>query len=1142
MNDNAKGTGTVVKGGGDTSGTGTSVKGTPSGTGTAVKGAPSGTGTSVKGSAGSGTAEKSSQGDNVSQSSEIPVLEEYIINGVLYKQCKDESKKTLSKISGEARILVVENAGNRFCLKIFKYGLYPDHEILERVKKAQGGFLVPIREHGKWTAPDGKQFDYVLMDYLPYGSLADTKIVDEEKLKFVAMRMAFALKQCHKDLKFIHRDLKPENFMYTDASRKEFVLIDFGIARKLDAGKPNEPIKVDASKSSYYVSPEGAISSTDTYTYVNIATDYYSMGMSLLAMVLGVDKFYSIYPYNKLPELDRLKRNNSVVKKLSGQLNLSDYASSLLERLLEFSDNNRAGFDDVVEWYKGKTLKTGSQAEAEMSKDSFRVVFNEEKGKIATTPAELAKMMIEDMEFAKKFLYRGVAMNVLQAQRPTLALEIDDVVNRKYPRPEQQTAGLFAVARLLDPQLPLYSDDGKRVLRTENDIANEIYRTWISNSKVLTDPNHQLWIFLRSKGGEWKKIADTYPKLLVNSDNRWVWNLYYLIGNDRKSFSVQYLDDKKWYKVYSMKEMAAAASEHGLTDLTYECLAREHFVTWLLCNEDKDDTPRAAVLEKLVKEAGSNAKNRGWYLFYTIMPDVSITGKMKKSDVGYIYTAQDLGRELNREITLNLTWFKKTSAGSLMSMLSSVQTFQNSQLKQYMEARKMQSYIDGITKILDINANINAHPAAPYNSMIARWKIVQYLGQEPFFHFEKSKVDVKDLSQMSKASSQERNELINQGWLPAFLTLFFHENIKSQFSVELLKQYSDYLHKNYPNYTGVIDCKNQERNLKDAIDRRNKEWQGLKITRWLVGLLCVLPMLITLGGILYLSFNDTGGVLPTAFMGIGNVAAIIMAIVGVLVATDGGLIGMAIGGVLGYWITYAIFKFLSAFAPYIVVGILLICVILCLRKFLKYSKDTHIPNRSAYNNLLKDLDLIRVCRTLGTINRVGNIGNESDTKALFNRSADLAQKQKKNVRKAAIYMVILTVVTVGIGVAINYGYEHVDEFATMNDNIPSMSQITCDYNGTFHERKTTMTLSESSGSTVRGTIVINYSTPMTFNVSGDYNEATGELVLYSLKTNGNRDKYVKFDGVMTGEDTPNYKGTYTNGRKGSTHTFDLTKE
>ena len=1235
--------------------------------------------------------------------SDIPVLDEYVINGIRYKVDKEESRRTLKTRSGEARILVVENGGRKFVLKLYIPNHGPNHNILEKVKNARGGFLVSLRDHGKWGDARGMQFDYEIMDYAPNGSLADMTLRGSEtRFKEVAMRMAFAIRQCH-ELGFIHRDIKPENFLFTGPERKEFVVIDFGIAREISG---DNPVKVDAAKSSYFVSPEGAISSNDRNTYVGRATDYYSMGMTLLALWMGVDNFYKMFPANDLAELDRLKRNNNVIGKLRSKLNISDHLASLLERLLEFSDGSRAGFDDVQRWFKGETLKTGSAAEAEHATGDFHVVFNDVKKQVARSPKELAALMLGDVEFAKKFLYKGLAKSALQGIRPTLAIEIDDIVNVKYPRPEEQGGGVYAAALLLDPSspffgvkgnkcvtakeiaaevwtnrqayikdlasrgsalwvymtirgdsamralpdkyrpiivsdgqhgiyalvkkldpsLPFYSIGGKelrdqkaiaaelwgerrtyasqlamdnhmlwtymlslgpnaaeierkyrpmfkfgadeldkninrlyklclaldpsfplyspkgKALRTDSDLAACFLDSWIGASKELSDPDHQVWSFLAAKGGKWAEIARTYPGLLAKSNNQYLWDVYYRLGSDAKPFSVQRKDDNKWYYVYSMDEFAKEIHDHGVTPLTMECLSRVHFPTWLLNNRCKEDAKLAPVLEKLVKEAGSNAKNRGWYMFYALMPNVSLNCSTDKGKEHYIYSAADIGRALNLEMsTESRTYMMNSSAPNIFTMLTDgVDNFRKSQLHQYLEARKMTAQADGIARIVDLPANRKAHPAAPYTKFTAAWKVIQYLGYTPYFTFPKANVKATTLAQVKSVSQEERNQLIKDSALPQFLALFFHEGIKNTYSVAELRGYFNFLQQYAPAYPGMSKAMASIARVDNAIEARDKAWAGVKRKRTLITLLCLLPMLVLLIWMMAVTLTEGSATVIKAFEAIGTFVAVLLAIVGGLAGLSGGIIGAIIGALAGYWIPTWIFGLLSGFAPFLLVLLLGAAAVWCAVKFFNQTSDKYIPNKAKYDDLVEQADIYKMCEAFGTTSATFGSSNP-DPSSIFQKSTQLAKDQSKSSGMAAWCMIGLTVITLVITVLLTDSVNAVDkqELVEPAAEPAHPNQLPGTFKGEFHERPATLFISKDSDGDLTGKLRIEYSTPMTINLVVDgYDGDTGKLTMHSTESSsitlaadvyyGDNDKV-----FMTGE--------YVNNLKGTRHNFYLSK-
>lgn len=1234
--------------------------------------------------------------------SDIPVLDEYTINGIRYTVDKAASAKTLSKKSGEARIFVVENGGHKFVLKIYIPNHGPNHAVLDKVQQGKGGFLVNLRDHGKWTDPvRGLMLDYEIMDYAPYGSLADLTLRgDEKQFKEVAMRMAFALKQCH-SMGIIHRDIKPENFLFTNAQHTEFVVIDFGIAREM---KGFSPVKVDAAKSSYFVSPEGASSSTDRTTYVGHATDYYSMGMTLLALWMGTANFYKMFPANDLAELDRLKRNNNVIGKLRAKLGISDHLASLLERLLEVSDESRAGFNEVQRWYKGETLKTGSAAEAETVKDTgFRVVFNDVKNQVARSTAELAAMMMADVEFAKKFLYKGLAKSALQGIRPTLAIEIDDITQTKYPGLADQDAGVFAAALLLDPSMPfigingarctttaeiannlwanrskyadqlkakntrlwvyltmrgdstlkeypatyrtaiaasgvagvyelakaldpslpfytlgntelrdakklaqelwknrdkyaqtlgdyhampytflrhlgangknvaakfyqkfnsdahteeakrenldhlyalcltldpsfpLFSDKGK-ALSTEEEIAAEFEETWIMQTDQLKRKTHPVWTYLRTKGGQWAKIADDYPTLIANSNNSYIWDVYYRLGTTPRPFSMQYADDNKWYYMYSLEEICEAYRKHGLTPLSIECVSRVHFSTWLMRNKCAADAKLAPVLEKLVKEAGSNASKRGWYFLYTLMPDKGIN-LCDKSKLPAAYTGPELGEAIQRELTIDRSFMPD---GSWLTTQMQSSSFRTSQFAQYLEARKMGAYIDGIAKIMDIKANSAAHPSAPYDQMIAHWKVVPYLGAKPSFFTPASKKNVYTIWEVQNIPPLERSGLAHNQSFLAFLTLLFHEDPKGSFSFSKLRSYYEMLAIHFPDHAGVKRARPISSQIRAARDARDKAWRSLKNMRKYSLIFCLIPLICVLVWMMAVSFGEGASTLAVAFEAIGKVIAVLLAIVGVIAGFSGGWVGAIVGGLAGYWIPIWIFALLSSIAPFVLALLLGGAAVWCTMVMFQESKDTHIPDNNKLKQLISQGEMLEVCTAFGTVGRT--FGSSSPNPiGVFEASERLAATRKKSTVKAMWGMIGLAVITLAIGISLVGTYEKVErgEITGNAHIIPDIENVQGHYEGSFHERHATMDITHTEGDLFVGSVTIDYSTPMTQSISGSYNEKTGRLFFY-----GDGKNAIKYTGELysiNDNTEPVYEGEYTNSEKGTRHDFKFSK-
>ncbi len=547
MSDNKSGTGTSIPGTGTAipgtgtavppAGTGTAIPGTgtavpPSGTGTAIPGTgtavpPSGTGTAVPPS-GSGTAEApAAPGQRRNGAVDaIPVLQQYTLNGIVYNTIKP-----VGTTSGEAKVIIVENGGNKFALKLYIVGHTPDSTILDIVKKAQGGFLVNLRDHGTWSDPNTHNPHYFeVMDFAEFGALDAVRIKSEDQFIEVAMRMAMCIHQCHQ-LNIVHRDVKPENFLCTSDDHSQFVLSDFGIARILKPGA--KEASFDIAKSGYFVSPEGAMTADNRTSIVGYATDFYSMGMTLLAMVFGVKNFYNAITYN---DLLRFKSRNTVVDEFLKYLKLggkpmSDYAISLLRGLLQFAPDKRADFDDIKEWYRsGKPMEKGQKDGAATSDSAaspgFSVTFDDSRNLVAHSPEELAKMMLAHLDYAKDFMYRGMAKSGLErAGKVSLAMEIDKIVERVYPNKDERDAGVYTAALLLDPNMP-FLGLSRTACASIADIKNEIWNNRAAYAKDLAKHSALLWAYFAARGNDdIKKLEATFRPIISRSDVHGIYAL-----------------------------------------------------------------------------------------------------------------------------------------------------------------------------------------------------------------------------------------------------------------------------------------------------------------------------------------------------------------------------------------------------------------------------------------------------------------------------------------------------------------------------------------------------------------------------------------------------------------------------------------
>lgn len=1263
-------------------GTGTSVA---SGTGTSVA---QGTGTSV---AGGGGAPAASQ-----PSSAIPTLPEYIINGR-----KFICVKPIGQVSGEGRVFIVENGGNKFAMKLYIKGHTPDAKVLDAVKDAAGGFLITLREHGLWSNPmqPANVHYYELMDYMPGGSLGDVRIKDDATFKVVALGMASCIKQCH-DIGFIHRDVKPENFLLTShqidpkAKKVQFVLSDFGIGRSF-AG--HHTIETDLGKTGRYASPEACYSSDNVTAEVGPATDYYSMGMSLLAMCFGVDRFGMICSDK---ELNSYKLKGSVMDELGSMLKLSDHSKSLIAALLEFDSDSRAGYEEFKKWYNGATLTTKSQAATvENASSSFRIVFNEEKNQIATSTEQLAKMMIENIPYAMGFMYRGTLVRALErVGRTKLAGDIDDIVERIYPgKADQETGvyaaclrldpamsfvasngkkystlkeisqllidesyiksdgtklgrrahplwayfsvrgdanvaklcekfqpiieqdkegGIYALAKTLDPTIPYINREGKPmtdmrkiaeylwndrknasyygnkynklwtylrhagknwaslsdkypsliadhgayelyalVLQLDEDtplygfdnvrcsdakeIADELWRKSADYKNELTKPYHYLWQYMRTwSGAEWTRIANEYPAKIAKDSNVWFYDLIYRLDSS-KPYVIKCLDNK-WYNVSTFDELLNKAYKDGLSNVTLGFFREPDFLTWLTLRPEKKDAQRAPILEKAVKDSSAfSDEQAGWYILYTIAPELSLTMQRDSKKRDYVATTEQIGEALN--LDANHKW----SPGGVGAAINFTEefvslSFPKSRIASFMRARKMGAYIDGIKQIADLNTNINQHPSAPYDRWNAIWKIVDYLGATPVFVTSRG----EQIRSLADFDIDTVSDIDIKNGLPQFMSLFFHEKKGAAFSFDKLTAYFEFLEHNIPSAYNVQSSAYERNRIFSEINHRNKSWKSLSITRKLVYIFGLLPMILAVGAILYISFTSGEQVLHNVFESIGDVAKIVMAVVGGLVGLAGGIIGAVVGAIAGYWLTALLFSLLASIAPYIIAAIFMCVTIVLMVKLYKKSSDTYIPDKKTYDDLYNQAKAYIVCDGLGTAKRAfGNM--DIDPSERFSKSAAKAKEQ----RSSAIYTAVGMFFTTLIAVACAYGlWNAVDteiarEATEQNESyVDPVSALYGTYEGTIGSKGETLKITVKpcsiTGYPFQGTVKRGRNGSKEFK--GEYDYGTGEMRLF-VETNGTaiRDNCYSLK-IVGGEVTGTYS-PYTGAKKSQVTMLKITE-
>ncbi|MBS4099133.1 MAG: serine/threonine-protein kinase [Sulfuricella sp.] len=180
----------------------------------------------------------------------------------------------------EADVLLVESLESREkrIVKLYRKGIRPDAELLQRVAGAAQPHVVRLYEFGE---SDG--YAYELMEYCAHGSLRgllEAGLLSRERIRWIVREIGAAIAEIHAR-RILHRDLKPENILLRTLEPLDLVLSDFGTASLRDATL----LFTGAVHTAKYAAPEALSGVLDE------KSDWWALGMMTLEAAAGRHPF-----------------------------------------------------------------------------------------------------------------------------------------------------------------------------------------------------------------------------------------------------------------------------------------------------------------------------------------------------------------------------------------------------------------------------------------------------------------------------------------------------------------------------------------------------------------------------------------------------------------------------------------------------------------------------------------------------------------------------------------------------------------------------------------------------------------------------------------------------------------------------------
>jgi serine/threonine protein kinase len=292
-------------------------------------------------------------------------------------------ERVLPAGGAEAELMLLKGhkTGVRVMAKLYRPGIAPKGQVLERVAGVAHAHVVRLLAHG---VSDGTAYE--VMEYCAGGSLRDLMRAGTPtpaQLTDILREIAEAVAALH-DCQVIHRDLKPENVLVRRSEPLDLVLTDFGIASLQDATQ----LFTGTARTARYAAPEAMTGVLDA------AADYWSLGIILVELLAGAHPFAGLS--------DAVVAHRLATGVVDTDALVDPAWRRLCRGLLQRDPRQRWGIDEIRRWLAGDPTLPEPVAAAAALAHPYRV-----EGEDCLTLPELAAAFSRHWEAARKDLVRG---------------------------------------------------------------------------------------------------------------------------------------------------------------------------------------------------------------------------------------------------------------------------------------------------------------------------------------------------------------------------------------------------------------------------------------------------------------------------------------------------------------------------------------------------------------------------------------------------------------------------------------------------------------------------------------------------------------------------------------------------------------
>lgn len=662
---------------------------------------------------------------------------------IIIRDQEYEVLRCLSDNSGEAQVFLVRKDGTEYVLKVYYPTFNVKKPLLKVIANINFEMIVRLYDYGK-VYLDGKSRDYELMEYLRGGTLSDYCVNgDEKQFRRIALQAAAAIACCHNNM-VIHKDIKPGNLFFRDEACTEIVMADFGISSLFKSDKPTH--RTSQARTPIYAAPEMYTDVIDGEVEITPAVDYYSLGMTLLAIWLGQK------PMNT-NERDMMKRKSE--GRLPGIKEMPERVRMIILGLTSVNPAYRWTYNEVEQWFEGGSPEVNT-ASPWLKYKSF--VVDPDRNLVAENVHELIPMLMENESIARGYLYSGRITQWLEVSGNTkLSTLLKDIVTSRYAHDQQ--AGLMAAVYAMEPTYP-YKDLHGNLCDDVRSIVISLMKYSEEYAMTLRNPNDSLWLYVESHS---QCNVARMREYFVKRDG--------FDGKVAVARCVYELDDElpflPQYPSSTLSEIVQSFGSGNLNEDAWRSLCDGRLLSWMYSHADM----MACESLRILTDGQEYSKHLAYKVLYNI-------DKSAAYDLKDAHTPEAVGELLTDKLLEWQNLSDEEFANAVSEFADTNGRFQFfAQLHGWFEQK------NEAVRCFDLNSEENRERLGAYDLRVAAYRFCMILGGAPKYRLSSGVLLADGRQVPGKCRSEIRTEL-RTGSFAQWLTIFYHENPHTDFSEE----------------------------------------------------------------------------------------------------------------------------------------------------------------------------------------------------------------------------------------------------------------------------------------------------------------------------------------------------------------------